>query len=313
MPRLYALGSSGLILVLFLLSAASAGWSMDQPREASAARFAPVSRLAPSDFQESWRDVMSGGIGVGLPYRMAVDSRGRILVTDSRLSIVHVFYPEQWKHSQIRGDRYHRFAKPTAVAIDSNDRIYVTDLQLSVVVVLEPDGTFVRWIGAGVLRVPTGISVDKQNQRVYVADWSRQEILCFDLDGTLLRAFGSWGSGPGQVHHPTDIVVQKDSVVVLDAGNARFTEFDLKGRFRGIRPFGFDHKPIAFALDEIGNLYYVDALFYGIIALDQQGKVLAGFGKRKFTCLTVDSLGRILVLREGLQIDVLKLVTGPND
>lgn len=312
MRCLCAWESAAVVLLLIFFPSNSAGWGSDQSAPEQAARFASVRRFSPADFQQSRRDVLSGGIGSGLPYRMAVDSRGRILVTDPRLSIVHVL-DEQGYREQIRGDRDHRLGIPAAIAVDASDRIYIADLQLSSIVVLEPDGTFARWIGAGLLKVPTGVGVDKRNRTLYVADWSRDEILCFDLEGTLLRVFGTFGTGPGQLNRPTGIAVHDDAIVVLDSGNTRFSIFDLAGRFREARPFGFTHKPTTFAFDNAGNLYIVDAHFRGLVAIDRHGGMFAGLAGPNLMCVTIDSRGRILTLNQRLEINVLQLETGPAE
>lgn len=65
--------------------------------------------------------------------------------------------------------------------------------------IFQPSGRFMRTIGLGVLILPTGIWVDKQNRRLYVADWIGDEILSFDLEGKPLHVFGSWGKRAGAV------------------------------------------------------------------------------------------------------------------
>jgi DNA-binding beta-propeller fold protein YncE len=234
---------------------------------------------------------------------------------------VHVFDTKQGKRSQIKGDRRHRLSMPAYIAVDASDNIYVTELGRSVVSVLQPSGSFVRTIGLGVLKLPTGICVDKQNRKLYVADWIRDEILSFDLDGKPLQVFGSWGTGRGQLHRPLDIALHRDTLVALDAGNSRFELFDLQGNFRGTWPYGANRTPIALAFDAIGNLYYADWDSGGLVALDPEGKVLAGFGQRpfgqwvprssarpNFACVALDALGKILALRPTLEVEVLELV-----
>ncbi len=324
MRRLHAAaGVAVLLLFAFIIQSREAWGGNDAPQhQVQSSHLLSLGTYAPRAFQQSLLDRLSGGLAQRLPYRMAADSQGRILMTDPALSVVHVFDIKQGKRWQIKGDRRHRLTAPAYIAVDANDNIYLTDLGRSVVFVLQPDGRFLRTIGVGTLRLPTGIWIDKQNRRLYVADWIRDEILSFDLEGKPLQVIGSWGAGPGQLLHPRDIVLHNDVLVVLDAGNSRFELFDLQGRLRGIWPYGPNRTPIALASDPAGNLYYADMDSGGVVAMDPQGKVLAGFGQRpfgqwiprsstgpNFMSLALDPLGRILAVRPTFEVEVLELIS----
>ncbi len=316
--------AAGFAVLLFaLIIQTSNSWcGNDAPQDqGKSSHLASVRTYTPREFKLLWLDHLSGGLDQRLPYRMAADSQGRILVTDPILSVVHVFDTRQGKRWQMKGDRRHGLDRPVYIAVDADDNIYVTEFGRSVVSVFQPSGYFVRTIGFGVLKMPTGIWVDKQNRRLYVADRIRDEILSFDLEGKPLHMFGSWGAGPGQLRCPLDITLHGDTLVVLDAGNSRFELFDLQGNFRGQWPFGVNRTPVAFAFDAAGNLYYVDLDSGGMAVMDPQGKVLAGFGQRlfgqwtpresrqlNFICVALDALGKILVLRPTLDVEVVELV-----
>ncbi|HYL12005.1 MAG TPA: 6-bladed beta-propeller [Terriglobales bacterium] len=267
-------------------------------------------------------DRLSGGITERHPYQMAIDSQSRILVTDSGRAVVHVFDTRQKKRWQFRGGSQHHLRAPAYIAVDADDNIYVTDLWQSAVLVFEPSGRFKQMIGSGVFNVPSGIWVDKHNQRLYVADWWKNEILMFDLEGKLLRAFGTRGTGPGQLRGPRDLVVHGDTLVVLDADNSRFQVFDLQGNFRGMWPYGANRTPVAFTFDPADNLYYIDLDSGGLVAMAPQGKVLARFDAQRsfgqwiprpsqpnFMCIATDEGGDILALRPTFRLEVIKLVS----
>lgn len=324
MRAVHALWALAELLLLGLISQTSFAWnSSDPPREESPPpRFELIKTFVPWDLHQSKLDSLSGGLTQRLPYRMAMDSHGRILVTDPMLSVVHVLDLETRKWWQIRGDRQHRMARPAYITVDGEDNIYVSDLLQGVVFVFQPDGRFKRWIGMGSLHVPSGVWVDKQNGRLYVADWVESRIVSFDLEGTPLQAFGGWGREPGQLSHPRDVVVQGDTVIVLDAGNLRFTTFDLQGRFRGVRPFGYDRNPTSFASDATGNLYYFDSISNGLLAVDEKGKLIAGFGqlpygtttiRPRFRCIFMEDRGRIFALRPTFEIDLFRLVSDAEE
>lgn len=322
MHRLHAAAGVAALLLFAVITQSSKVWGgNDAPHDqVKSSHLASLRTYAPREFHQSLLDRLSGGLGQGFPYRMAADSQGRILVTDPVLSVVHVFDTRQGKRWQIKGDRGYRPDAPAYIAVDADDNIYLTELGRSVVFVLRPNGHFMRMIGLGILRLPTGIWVDKQNRRLYVADWIRDEILSFDLEGKPLQVFGSFGSGPGQMNHPLDIVLHRDTLVVLDAGNSRFELFDLQGKVRGIWPYGPNRTPFALACDAAGNLYYADLDSGGLVAMDSQGKVLAGFAQRpfgqwisrssaepNFVSLALDALGKMLALRPTFDVEVLEL------
>jgi hypothetical protein len=324
MRRLHAAAGVTVLLLFALITQSRKAWSgNDAPHDqVKSSHLASLGTYVPREFQQSLMDRLSGGLAQGLPYRMAADSQGRILVTDPNQSVVHVLDTRHGKRWQIKGDRQHRLYMPGSIAVDAEDNIYLTELWSSAIFVFQPDSRFLRTIGLGTLRLPAGIWMDKQNRILYVADWIRDEILSFDLEGNPLRVFGRWGTGPGQLLHPLDVVLHGDTLFVLDAGNSRFELFDLEGNFRGIWPFGPNRTPIALAGDAAGNLYYVDLDSGGLVAMDPQGKVLAGVGQRpfgqwmprssvglNFMSVTLDTQGKILALRPTLDVEVFELVS----
>lgn len=285
-----------------------------------------VRTIVPEDFRESLKDRLSGGLDHQVSYRMTMDSQQRILVTEPFLSLVQVFDTKQGKRWQIRGDRNQRMIFPTYIAVDGEDNIYISDSVLAAVMVFQPDGHFLRTIGGGHPDLPFGIVVDQSNHMLYVADYCRDEIQVYTLDGQLQQIIAKRGTEPGDLNGPVDLVLHHGVIFVLDAGNARFQIFDLKGNSKGILPFGNDRLPVAFALDAAGNLYCVDLYSLGMLVLDPAGKPLTaldikvpygqpgrGATPPSFTSLSEDPSGSVLALRPGLTIDVVKLETnGPH-
>ena len=90
------------------------------------------------------------------------------------------------------------------------------------------------------LRFPVGAAVSP-NGDVYVADTSNHRIIKFDDDGQPLLAFGSEGSGRGQLYYPNAVTVGLDRdgrtrVFVADTHNSRIVVFTEAGRY--VRSFG---------------------------------------------------------------------------
>lgn len=284
-----------------------------------------VRTIALAEFQESQRDRLSGGLNQQLPFRMATDSQGRILVTDPSLSLVQVFDTKQRKRSQIHGDRNRAMVHPTYIAVDGDDNIYVSEPFLSAVLVFQPDGRFLRSIGGDRLLLPFGLAVNQADHKLYVADHHRSEIQVYTLEGHLLGVMGTRGNGPGELQNPCDLVFRHGMLFVLDSGNERFQIFDQEGNSKGILPFGANHRPVAFAFDAAEILYCIDLESRGVLAFDAAGHQVAAFDIQvaygqpnardtspSFLCLWEDPDGSVLALRPGLKLQALKLESGAS-
>ena len=126
------------------------------------------------------------------PYSIAVDSRGRIIVTDPGAFGVHIFDFQQQKYKFLsRVDKgKDPMLTPQCVAVDAQDNIYVTDSESGKVFVFNSDGKFQHAIGSlkggeGFFKRPTGIAVDSAAQRIYVTDTLRDQIFVMDMQGNV--------------------------------------------------------------------------------------------------------------------------------
>ena len=277
--------------------------------------------IEPKSLREPDRDRLSGGLPQNVPFRIATDSQGRILITEPYLSLIQVFDIEAGKRWQLKGDSIRRMAFPTYIAVDGDDKIYVSEPMLASVLVFFPDGRFARSIGGNELLLPFGLAVDKANHCLYVVDHLRGAIQVYSLEGKFLKSIGTRGSAPGELNHPTEIAFQDGLLNVLDVGNARFQEFDTDGLSKAILPFGHDQLPLAFTLDTAGKLYCVDGFSLGVLVMDAAANPVSAFAVRRpygqpsadryptYTSVTARPDGAILALRPDLAVDVLKLET----
>jgi len=277
----------------------------------------------PQGFQLSTRDRLSGGLDRRVPFRMATDSQGRILVTEPFLSLVQVIDPKNKRHWQIRGDKTQRMVFPTYIALDADDNLYVSEPLLAAVLVFRPDGHFLRAIGGDQLLSPFGLALDKTNRKLYVADHYKSEIQVYSLDGQLLQVIASRGGEPGQLREPCDLVLHHEVLFALDSGNARFQMFGLDGDSKGVTPFGNDHWPIAFALDAAGNFYFVDLESQGMQVASPGGSLIADLGVQirygqpdraptlpSFMSVVEGPDGSVLALRPALQVEQVRVEPG---
>jgi sugar lactone lactonase YvrE/transcriptional regulator with XRE-family HTH domain len=134
-------------------------------------------------------------------------------------------------------------------------------------------------------------------------------ILRVSRAGKVLAAFGSFGSGPGQVGIIDDIAVDPHGTVyIADEQNNRLDRFTRNGKplasigSRGVNPGQFYH-PQGVTFDVQGNIYVADAYNNRVQKLSPTGRPLAIFGSPGTgrdqlggpTALGVDREGNIYV------------------
>ena len=223
------------------------------------------------------------------PYGIALDSLGRVIVSDPGVPAVHILDFEKQKYEQLRGGKGQDFRSPMGVAVDAQDNIYVTDSALGIVFVFDSKGKHKSFIGqrvsrAGYFQRPTGIAVDSAAKRLYVADTLGHKVYVLDLTGHVLSSFGERGLRPGQFNFPTEIVARGQELLVVDAMNFRVQTFSRDGGF--VRSFGSLgertgslFRPKGLALDSEGNIYVADALLETVQVFNEQGRLLYFFGR----------------------------------
>lgn len=223
------------------------------------------------------------------PYDIALDSAGRILVTDPGAPAVHVLDFEKQKYSFLEGGKGRSFQSPLGVTVDAKDNIYVTDSAVGLVFVFDPGGKFKRYIGGqkngkAYFQRPTGIAVDSAANRLYVADTFQHRVYVLDLEGNVLNSFGGRGLEPGRFNYPTEIVARGGELLVVDAMNFRVQTFTRDGAF--VRSFGALGertgsllRPKGVALDSEGNIYVADGLLETVQVFNERGQLLYFFGR----------------------------------
>lgn len=129
------------------------------------------------------------------------------------------------------------------------------------------DGSLMTSWGAGIFRMPHGLSVDSEDN-VWVTDVGLNQVMKFSHDGELLMTLGEAGvEGWDDTHfaQPTDVAFGHDGSVYVSDGyvNCRVAVFSPDGRYRfewgecGDAPGRFD-TPHDLAIDSQGNVYVAD-------------------------------------------------------
>lgn len=226
------------------------------------------------------------------PYAIAVDSRGRAIVTDPGANGIHIFDFENHKYKFIerRDKGRESMRSPQCVALDAQDNIYISDSEAGKIFVFEPGGKFKRTIGSlkggeGYFKRPTGIAVDSAAGRIYITDTLRDKVFVLDMNGAVLQTIGRRGNGEVEFNLPTEVLVRDESLFVVDAMNFRVQFLNRSGGFetevgRIGDSSGAMFRPKGIGVDSEGHLYVVDGLWGVVQVFDQHGKLLYYFGAR---------------------------------
>ncbi len=225
------------------------------------------------------------------PYSVAVDSHGRIIVTDPGMAAVHIFDPEQHKYRIIerRDEPKDPMIAPQCVAVDAEGRIYVTDSTVGKVFVFDVNGKYHGVLGSlkggeGFFKRATGIAMDQATQEIYVTDTSRDRVFILNKRGQVLRSIGRHGSDRGEFNFPTEVLIKNSTIVVVDAMNFRVQIFDRQGTFVAAigelgDAAGQMFRPKGIALDSEGHIYIAEGISGMVQVFDRQGRWLYKFGK----------------------------------
>jgi DNA-binding beta-propeller fold protein YncE len=224
------------------------------------------------------------------PYGIAVDSHGRVIVTDPAISAVHIFDFAEHKYRLIdRWDKSKdRMIAPQCVAVDEKDNIYVTDSEAGKVFVFDPHGKTQHVFGSlrhgeGFFKRPTGIAIDPETHRVYVTDTLADRVYILDEDGRVLHSFGRRGEESGEFNLPTEVRVKNGMLAVVDAMNFRVQLFDRDGNFQAQigttgDPAGGIYRPKGIDIDSEDHIYIVDGELGRVQVFDRKGRLLYHFG-----------------------------------
>jgi DNA-binding beta-propeller fold protein YncE len=220
------------------------------------------------------------------PYGVETDGSGRLYVVDTFLRTVHVFDGKGKKYYTFPAEKAN-LVSPIDIAIDdAGGRIYVTDSKQGVLKIFEGAGKkFVGEIGKGILRRPTGITVNEKTSELLVVDTASAHIFRYDLqDHQLKSQFGGNGTAAGKLNYPTNISATEDGIILVsDSLNFRIQTFSPEGRFVG--KFGsvgdgpgYFSRPRGVAADSDGNIYVVDGLFDNVQIFDKEFRLLMALG-----------------------------------
>jgi DNA-binding beta-propeller fold protein YncE len=223
------------------------------------------------------------------PYGVAA-GQGRIYVTDTKSSMVHVFDVARRRFFRMGLRPPGTLGKPIGIALDGEGNVYVADVKARKIFIYDSLGLYLRELGDnGELVRPTGVAVNSAGTRVYVVDsggidTALHRVMVYNKEGHKLFTIGERGTGNGQFNLPSLAAVGPDGTLyVLDAGNFRVQAFDADGKF--LRKWGKPGngagdlaRPRGIAVDMDGNVYVTDAAFGNVQVFNAQGQLLLPMG-----------------------------------
>lgn len=183
---------------------------------------------------------------------------------------------------------YENIGTPRDVLMLSDGSMWYADSQNYRIVKIDSNGDIVRTVGrqgsddGEFLTTPLSITRDNDGY-LYVCDL--QKIYKFDQYGGFIEAWGSYGSGAGQISEPSSIhySAHGDNLVVSNSANNRITVFSTSGVL--VREFGsagtgegeFD-SPHGLTTDSGGNIYVVDSNNHRVQIFSEVGTFIREFG-----------------------------------
>jgi DNA-binding beta-propeller fold protein YncE len=254
------------------------------------------------------------------PYGVAVDSKGRLYVADTKVGAIFVFNTDTDDLELIKHGTHAKFGSIFGLAMDDNDNLFVSDGEYHHVLVFDATHKLVAGFGDDVMKDPNGMAIDAENRFLYVADTQLDQVLVYDADTyKLLRRIGTTGkdhtlTDPGNFSKPTNVALDKEgNLYVTDTLNDRVEIFDADGTF--IRTFGKNGdgpgdfaRPKGIAIDADGHVWVADAMLNRVQVFTPLGGLLLAFGSfgilpaqfQALTGLTIDKNNRVFTSEQML-------------
>ena len=150
-----------------------------------------------------------------MPWGVAVDSSGNILVDDKGRNMVFKFTSDgKYLQTLVQtGPADGQLQHPHGIAIDSSGNFYIADQVHANIQKFSPDGKFLQKFGSGgkgkgpVFNIPHGVAVDSSGN-IFVADSGNHYVKKFSADGTFIKSWGKFKS-------PHDIKIDASGNVYL--------------------------------------------------------------------------------------------------
>ena len=180
-------------------------------------------------FNENGEFIRSFGKNfLNCPNGVLCDNMGRIFVTSRNDNKIFVFGQSGEYISTFHNGS--SLSEPRGISIDADRNLVVCDTRNKCVRFFSPEGNNFKTIGAGRLRIPFNCVCHKG--KLFVSDRGAHLIKVYNSNGRFLYEFGTYGTGDGELNHPTGLTVDKmGHLLVCSLHNHRVQVFTLDGKF----------------------------------------------------------------------------------
>ncbi|MBD7963213.1 YIP1 family protein [Fictibacillus norfolkensis] len=173
---------------------------------------------------------------------------------------------------------------PEDIFSDTKGNLYIADSGAKKILVADRNGKFVREIGKGVLKSPTGVYVD-ENEKIFVADYEEEKVFRFSKDGKVEEQYGKPDSplfGKSSSFKPQKVAVdRRGSIYVISEGSTNgIIQLSKDGGFLGYYgvnstegSFGTFLQKLLTSESKKANMFMKTPPAPDNIALDDQGLV----------------------------------------
>ena len=162
------------------------------------------------------------------PNGVLFDNTGRIFVGNRHDNKILVFGQNGEYISTFHNGN--SLSEPRGISFDADGNLIVCDAGNNCVRFFSPDGSIFKTIGSGRLRMPFDCVC--HNSKVFVSDRDAHLIKVYNSNGRFLYEFGTYGTGDGELNHPTGLGVDKmGRLLVCSLDNHRVQVFTLDGKF----------------------------------------------------------------------------------
>lgn len=161
--------------------------------------------------------------------------------------------------------------------------LYKLDILKEGGITLYPIPTFVRWIAqVNGIRNPAGLAVNECGQ-VYFIDAETCRLYLYDPGTQRLEeisCIGGCDSDPGKFLNPGQIIVDRFTLWIVDAGNSRIQAFS-RDNYQIKYIIDNLEEPVDIGLDEQCHLFVLDLKPKQIFQYDNNGLFIKNFGKSR--------------------------------
>jgi len=207
------------------------------------------------------------GSGFSLPYEVAVQSDGKILIADTANNAI--------KRMNAYGSNIETigsgFNAPNGVAVQVDGKILIADRDNNAIKRMDADGSNIEVLGSG-FYTPRGVAVQSDG-KILVSGTGKNVIKRMNADGSSIETLGSGFRFPYG-----GVAVQSDGkILVADAGNNVIKRMDADGTNIEILGSGF-YFPSSVAVQSDGKILVADAGNSAIKRMDADGSNIEVLG-----------------------------------